>query len=370
MRTLTLGRLSLASMLLLVSGGSLQAAERQTEWAKIVDAGKKEGKVVLATTSDPELRNKLLPAFERRFNIAVEYNGGRAPQQAARIVQENRAGVRYFDVFVFGGCGGLGVLEEGALEPLRPFMVLPEVTDEKYWWGGAIWADNVKTNRYLYSFTANGGVANRWYNSTLLKAEEIRSYDDLLNPKLKGKIGILDPRSPGAGQGTWAFLWRVKGEGFLQKLVQQDLFVTRNARQLGDALSKEKIAICLGCSRHAVTPFIDAGLPIEPLPAASEGDEASSGYALGVVKNPPHPNAAKVFVNWLLSKEGQELWSRSILNGTRRADVDTRWLEKHDVSAAKDKMTVEQYHKFRNHLQDFCEKVREPATALAEKLLK
>ena len=99
------------------------------------------------------------------------------------------------------------------------------------------------------------------------------SYDDLLNPKLKGKIGFLDPQYPGAGQGSWTFLWASKGEEFLKKLVQQELFVTANARQMAEALAKGKIAICIGCSRHNVTPFIKAGLPVKLLPIAKEGDE-------------------------------------------------------------------------------------------------
>jgi ABC-type Fe3+ transport system substrate-binding protein len=88
-----------------------------------------------------------------------------------------------------------------------------------------------------------------------------------------------------------------------------------------------------------------------------------------VLRNPPHPNAAKVFVNWLLGKEGQEVWGQAMIDATRRLDVDTQWLAKHDVVAAKDDMTVAEYHKFRNHLEDYCVKVRGPATELAKKIL-
>ena len=232
-----------------------------------------------------------------------------------------------------------------------------------------IWADNLSANKYLFSFTANSGSANRWYNADLYNGNEFRSYDDLLNPKLKGKIGILDPQYPGAGQGSWSFLWANKGEEFLKKLAQQDLVVMANARQMAEALAKGKVAICIGCSRHNVTPFIKAGLPVKLLPIAKEGDEATGGYAVGILKNPPHPNAAKVLVNWLLSKEGQELWGQAMLDATRRVDVDTKWLAKHDVVAAKDDLSVAEYHKFRNHLEDYCVKVRGPATELAKKIL-
>ena len=345
------------------------AAESQSEWEKTVEAAKKEGTVVFATAANAELRKQLEPALKRRFGITLEYAPGRAAEQSAKIIQENKAGVRSYDVFAFGGCGGMSLIRQDVLEPLEPMLMLPEVKDPKNWWGGFIWADNLGSNKYFFSFTANSGSANRWYNADLYNGNDFRSYDDLLNPKLKGKIGFLDPQYPGAGQGSWTFLWANKGEEFLKRLTQQDLFVTANARQVAEALAKGKIAICVGCSRHNVAPFIKAGLPIKLLPIAKEGDEATGGYAVGILKNALHPNAAKVFVNWLLSKEGQEIWGQAMTDGTRRIDVDTRWLAKHDVVAAKDDLTIQEYHKFRNHLEDYCVKVRGPATELAKKIL-
>ena len=361
--------LIVAILFAFISPASLRAAEWQTEWERTVAVAKKEGTVVFATAADAELRRQLEPALKRRFGLALEYAPGRAAEQSAKIIQESKAGVRSYDVFAFGGCGGMSLIQQSVLEPLEPMLILPEVKDAKNWWGGLIWADNVNGNKYFYSFTANSGSAGRWYNADLYNGDEFRSYDDLLNPKLKGKVGILDPQYPGAGQGSWTFLWQSKGEEFLLKLARHDLFVAANARQLSEALAKGKIAVCIGCSRHNVTLFIKAGLPLKLLPIAKEGDEATGGYAVGVLKNAPHPNAAKVFVNWLLSKEGQELWGQAMIDATRRMDVDTKWLAKHDVVAAKDDMTVAEYHKFRNHLEDYCVKVRGPATELAKKIL-
>ena len=342
------------------------AAEGPSDWQKTVDAAKKEATVVFATAANVELRRQLEPPFKSRFGISLEYVPGRAAEQSAKIIQEGKAGVRSYDVFAFGGCGGMSLISQDVLEPLEPVLMLPEVKDPKNWWGGFIWADNIKSNKYFFSFTANSGSANRWYNSDLYNGNEFRSYDDLLNPKLKGKIGFLDPQYPGAGQGSWTFLWASKGEEFLKKLVQQELFVTANARQMAEALAKGKIAICIGCSRHNVTPFIKAGLPVKLLPIAKEGDEATGGYAVGILKNAPHPNAAKVFVNWLLSKEGQEVWGQAMNDGTRRVDVDTKWLAQHDVVAAKDDLTVQEYHKFRNHLEDYCVKVQRAGNGTGE----
>jgi ABC-type Fe3+ transport system substrate-binding protein len=91
---------------------------------------------------------------------------------------------------------------------------------------------------------------------------------------------------------------------------------------------------------------------------------------IGIVKGPPHPSAAKVFVNWLLSKEGQELYTKVMHQSTRRLDVETKWLQAEGVQAAKDVLTVEEYHRVRNHLEDKYTKVRAPSGAFAEQILK
>lgn len=249
-------------------------------------------------------------------------------------------------------------------------MLLPEVKEAKNWWGGHIWEDNLSGNRHLYSFVAEAGTGGFWYNTTAAKPEELRSLDDFLHPKWKGKIGFLDPRTPGSGQSIWSFLWDVKGESYLRKLLQQDIFISRDQRQLGDALARGKLAFALGVSFYTLEGFLSANLPIKELPQIKEGLPASNGSGvIGVVKNAPHPHAARVFVNWLLSKEGQELFVKVMHQSTRRLDVETKWLQEHGVRAAKDVLTIEQYHKTRNHLENKYKRVRIPAAEFAEKVL-
>ena len=93
-------------------------------------------------------------------------------------------------------------------------------------------------------------------------------------------------------------------------------------------------------SFYTLDGFIVANLPIKELPKLKEGAPSSNGSGvIGIVKNPPHPNATKVFVNWLLGKQGQELYAKAMHQSTRRLDVDTKWLQEHGVKAAKDVMT-------------------------------
>jgi ABC-type Fe3+ transport system substrate-binding protein len=342
----------------------------QAEWDRTVAAAKKEGKVVVGLPPSAELRRELEPAFRARFGFEMEIFSATGPQIANRVVTEGKAGVRYFDTFIFGSCTGVPLIKSGLFDPAENYFILPEVKDAKNWWGGHVFMDNVSGTKLFYSFISTKSTEGYWHNTSLSKAEEFHSLDDLLNPKWKGKIGLSDPRVAGSGLSVWSYLWDIKGEEFLKKLVQQDLFVTQNLRQLAEALAKGKLAITLGVGLAQTEPFVKAGLPIKDLPDPSEGNPSSNGYGtLAVIKNPPHPNATKVFVNWLLSKEGQEIYSRVLLHGTRRLDVDTNWMAKQGVEASKDYLSVKDNERLRNYLEDKCVKIRLESQKFAEKIL-
>ena len=355
---------------LLPCAGAGQASKPawQAEWDKVIEAGKKEGKVVVSVPASAELRKGLEDGFKKRFGIEVETVVARGASAVRKIVEESRAGIRYFDVHL-GGSESIvtGMLPEGILEPIEPWLILPEVKDPKNWWGGHIWVDNAK--RFIYSFLAYE-TENIWYNADLMKPEEVRSFDDLLLPKWLGKIGYLDPRTPGSGASFWSYMWYLKGEGYLKRLVDQKMLISRDQRLLAENLAKGKIHLTIGLTFYSFQPFFKAGLPVKPLPTPREGVYVSGGSGhLTIMKNPAHPNAANVFVNWLLSKEGQEIFGRAMGMGTRRYDVDTKWLKEVGVIAAKDFITVDQYYKLENQSEEKIKTIREPAAAIARKLL-
>lgn len=340
------------------------------EWDKTVEAAKREGRVVVSLPASAELRKALDEGFKKRFGIEMESVPARGAAIVRKIIDEFRAGVRYFDIHL-GGSESIvtGFLPENILEPIEPWLILPEVKDPKNWWGGHLWVDNTK--RYIYSSQAYH-TENIWYNPSLMKAEEIRSFDDFLSPRWSnGKIGFLDPRTPGSGASIWSFMWQLKGEEFLKKLVAQKMFIGRDQRLLAENLAKAKNAVTIGLTFYSFQPFLKAGLPVKPLPHPKDGLYVSGGSGhLTIIKGAPHPNATKVFVNWLLGKEGQEIFSRTIGQATRRFDVETKYLQEIGITATKDTtLTLEQYYKLENQSEEKVNKMREPAAAVARKLL-
>ena len=366
-RLFAIAPLILVSVLFIDNAFSAEAPE---DWKKIVDAAKKEGRVVVGGPPTGVLRQKFKETFEKKFSIELELLSAPGPQNASRAMSEYKAGVQYFDV-LHGGSGTLEpLMYENMLAPFMDFVVLPEVKDPRQWWGGHMWEDNVKTNRFIYSYSADFSTPP-FYNADLIKPGEISSYDDFLQPRWKGKIGFFEPRIPSAGQGLWGFLMKIKGKEFLQRLANQDLYISRDGKQLADALAKGTLAVNLGQSQRFIEPYVKAGIPIKPMLHIKEGLSGSNGFGtVAVMKNAPNANAAKVYINWLLGKEGQDLYSHALTQGTRRLDVDTKWLVKFDSSAAKDVMSPEEFEKVRFYGEDIIKNWREPGGEFARKILK
>jgi len=344
-------------------------AAGSAEWEKILEAARREGKVTVSLPASAELKKQLEENFKKRYGIEVETFTARGSAGVRRMADEFKAGVRHFDLHI-GGSSSIvsGMLDEGILDPVEPWLALPEVKDPQQWWGGHLWVDNAK--RFIYAFQAYLSEVI-WYNTDLLNPSEIRSLDDFLNPKWKGKIGYLDPRTPGAGDSTWGFMWQVKGEEYLKKLVAQELYLGRDQRLLAESLAKGRVAVMIGLSYYSFAPFLKAGLPVKTLPRLKEGNYATAGSGnLAILRAPAHPNAARVFVNWLLGREGQQIVSRALGQATRRLDVDTRFLKEFGTIAAKDVMSVSDFLQLENQSEEKLQKVREPATRLAHALLK
>jgi ABC-type Fe3+ transport system substrate-binding protein len=339
------------------------------EWDKLIDAAKKEGKVTVSVPASAEVKKQLEDNFKKRYGIEVEIFTARGSTGVRRMADEFKAGVRYFDLHI-GGSSSIvsGMLDEGIIDPIEPWLVLPEVKDPKQWWGGHLWVDTAK--RFIYMFQAYL-PESIWYNTDLVKPNEIRSFDDFLNPKWKGKIGYLDPRTPGGGDSNWSYMWQVKGEEYLKNLTAQDLYLGRDQRLLAESLAKGRVAIMIGNTYYSYAPFLKAGLPVKSLPILKEGTFGTGGSGnLAVIKAPAHPNSTKVFVNWLLSREGQDVVSRALGQATRRLDVDTRWLREYGTIPAKDSMSVDDFWQIENQSEEKLDKVRKPALKVAQTLLK
>jgi iron(III) transport system substrate-binding protein len=169
-------------------------------------------------------------------------------------------------------------------------------------------------------------------SSRLVRPGEIQAYRDLLDPKWKGQLVSHDPRIAGPGQARFAFLYahRDLGPEYIRALARQDLVLLRDGRQELDALGQGKYAVCIACPGPEATPLIEKGVPIAVIDSRHirEGGYLSSAAGNVALFNPaPHPNAAKVYLNWLLSPEGQTLVGKALGYPSARLDVANDWVD-------------------------------------------
>jgi len=179
-----------ALLLISVAVAAQTARGPNSDWERTLESAKREGKVVVSVPTSAELRKLFETGFQRRFpGIELELSVARGSSNINKIVEEQNAGMKNIDVHIGGTTSIIsGLLGQNLLEPIAQSMLLPEVKNASQWWGGHLWVDNEK--KYVYSFAAYI-TETLWYNSNLVKPEEIASYDSLLEPKWSVDIIIL-----------------------------------------------------------------------------------------------------------------------------------------------------------------------------------
>lgn len=290
------------------------------EWQKVLEAAKKEGKVVVAL-SFGALSEPMRAAFERDTGVKVEFLTGQVVDLYSRVAREAKTGNLTVDLSMSGGIQ-LSFYRDGLLQPIKPLFMLPGVTDPKSWTGGKMdWFDNAQA----YMFTGPRWV-HCWplINTSLVKPGTLTSWQDLLKPEFKGKIAADDPRVAGAGQAAAAYLAQTFGMDFVKKLyVGQEVTYTRDGRQLVEWIARGTHAVALGAVQAPIEQFKAQGMKQLGVPFLADGPGSILG-GFGVLtfnKGAPHPNAARVFINWYASQPGQEVYSRITLEPSNRTDV-------------------------------------------------
>ncbi len=293
----------------------------EVDWDNTLKEGKKEGKVIIYSTGGGEVR-ALGAAFQKKYGIAVESVIGRGAELTPKVSAERKAGLYLVDLYL-GGAGTAMVDWKGMgiLVPMEPVLILPEVTKPDVWFGGKlIFPDKQKMVVKGLAY-ANVPLA---INTDLVRPGEIKSYKDLLNPKWKGKIVMNDPTTRGTGGKTAATTGlELMGWDFMEALAKQEPVILRNERQQIEWVAQGKYPMVFAPLTTPLAEFIKAGAPITEVLLA-EGSHYTGGVGnMAFLDKAPHPNAAKVFANWYLSKEGQTLMSQETLNPSARLDVST-----------------------------------------------
>jgi len=320
-RTMTVGGAAAA-----IARPRLASANAPPEWPQVLAGAKKEGKVVVNTFPGDGYK-RALKAFTQAYpDIKLEHTGLHSQDFAPRILQERQANLYTWDVVLIPTSTALQVLRPaGVWDPVRPAIVLPEVKDDAGWEGGFEKGFNlVKDKALVYGFVAARGSAIS-VNTDMVKDEPIRGLMDLLNPKWKGKLLLPDVRV--MGDSFWAMTSaRLNlGDDVIKKLfVDQEPVLSRDTRQIAEFMVRGRYPIALGVNPLLLGQFQKQGLGknLKYYHFPEMDTVNSSSSCLWLVNKAPHPNAAKVFVNWLLTKDAQAVWAKEVETNSRRVGVE------------------------------------------------
>jgi iron(III) transport system substrate-binding protein len=304
------------------------AQDWKAEWDKVVAAASAEGTLVLDSQPNIEMRKYVQEEWAKAYpKIALSVSTTPGTQFLARIRTERSVDKFLWDVSVSSVTTAYTLYHEGILDPLQPEFILPDVKDPATWGG---W-DNVfmdKAGKYVFGMSA--ALKSPYYNTAQVSADKIAQLGlkTLLDPAYRGKILWHDPLVSGSGQ-TFAYVLRTRlGDDLLKKLIlDQKVVFMAQQDQVVEAMARGVGWIGIGpFVRAHLEPYLVAGVKMDVRAFGNDpsmNEMGTGGAGLYVYNKRPHPNATRVFVNWILSKDIQLGLAKATLQDSRRQDLQS-----------------------------------------------
>ena len=296
------------SIVLLLVAGVGSGAE--VGWDSTVKKAEEEGQVTVYATDSIGNAQTIWLAFQKRYPKIklIGTSMGRGSDLFPKLYGERRAGKFLADVFLGAPSAiYLNLYRAKIIEPIAPTLIHPGVIDLSKWWMGKHhYVDAEGQYIFMYESALYGPPIS--FNTNMVNEKEIKSAWDLVQPRWKEKYQALQI---GATQGSTALTYVYHhpelGPKFIER-IYRDLEPTlfRDLRQGVDWLSQGKYALCFLCRR--IDRAAMQGLPVaelDPYQIKERPGIGSGSGALVLMDRHPHPNAARVFINWYLSQEGQ-----------------------------------------------------------------
>jgi len=355
-------RIFLIAMSLGSLASSAALAQSAQSWEQILAAAKKEGTVSVIGPQGSETRDALTLAFQKKYpDIRVELQSMAGNQIGPKLFNELAAGRNSTDLLITGTTTALEtLLPAKALVAVKPWLSGPNTQDPSKWRGGKLtFSDEAQSYNLVFSAYVKAPFI---YNSQLVSGADFKSWKDLLEPKWQGKIALKDPVGAGGGLGNSTLWYSHEGLGkdFMRKMFAlKDLVMPRDDRQMLDFAARGKYPIAIGPSDVLTNEFIARGLPLKHLrpETLKEGTYITAGNgSLAIPRSAPHPNALRVYVDFLLSPEGQLEWSKAARFASLRRDVSKDHVQ--DILVPKDGMpypdiSTEKYVRLREEIVEF-----------------
>ena len=279
-----------AGIVALVAGLGTTASA-QENWDDVVAAAKKEGSVMVYGAG-PVLR-ALVTQFEKKYGIPSHMLDGRASETRERLRIEQASGRVIADVFTSGAVTTTNMLQEGRFVEHGPLPNASKIVAP------------FKDDGTLVPYTAN--VLAALVNSRLVKPEDQpKSWKEFLDPKWQNKVLLDEPRTGGVGYVFFAVTYEKYGREYQEKFASLKPVIVPDPAVAARRLASGEYPLYVGFAFHEYVTL--KGLPVRVV-IPEEGGMYSTLNAT-IPKGAPHPNAARLFLNFMLDDEAQAIIAR------------------------------------------------------------
>lgn len=295
-----------------------QPTTEMEEWeTELYDLAKEEGAVNIIGWPSSD-RETLLAEFEKKYpGVKVNYIGMRYSDAMVKLKEEQNNGKFLADIQLEG--------LSAQFEDINQYIVNPDVQKDENWYGGfATGVDSLigtsYEGQYIYGIQALPQVL---INNDVIPEGEIKTFEDLLNTEYSDKILTYDFSLKGQGAVTLTALAREKGEQYVTDLVKTvKPVMASDHRQIVQWFATGKYPIVIGIDTTQISEFTEKGIIKKVQKLRLDKTSLYNPFGIAVLKNPPNPNASKLFVNWFLSKDGQEKYVEILdVYQSRRTDA-------------------------------------------------
>lgn len=259
--------------------------------AQDLDKAKPEGRIVFYTSWGPSDADYVVKAFERKYPLKVESVRASSEKTLNRLLSEQRAGKFLGDVVAISGIQS-GILKEKSA--LDRYQSKESVNFPAEWRDPDGYGVGLHQTLYVIG-----------YNTKLVSAEAApKSYEDLLQPRWKGQLG-WDSEEYYLFGALIKARGKDKGFEFWRRLAEQQISFRKGYTLITELVSAGEFPVAVSLYQHRVDEYQEKGAPIQWLaPNPLVGGDPNR---ISLLKNAPRPNAAKVFIDFMLSADGQKL---------------------------------------------------------------
>ena len=318
-RSVLKGTTALAASTVFAQPIRAQAPAPEAITPALIEAAKKEGKVAFYTAMDLEFAQRLGNAFESKYGIQTRVERSGAERIFQRIGQEQSSKIAACDVVNTSDQAHCIIwVRNGWLQPY-----LPEEVAKHY--------DKLYCDPNGFDVVTRVLVSPIAYNTNLVKKEEApKSFTDLLDPKWAGKMVKAHPAYSGTIMNSTFQTARDLGWDYFEKLAKQRVMQVQSATDTPKKIQLGERAVMVDGAGYLVIRYKEDGSPVEIVYPEEGTPVATSPSA--IFKNAPNPNAARLFQNWMHSREAQQF----LVDWARQYSAHSQTVEKPSVRALKD----------------------------------